>query len=52
MNFYETARRPMRMCHARDLITQVENYSTYHKVPAVLTEKNLDLAITNYFAVM
>ncbi len=52
MSFYETTRRPMRMCHARDLIAQVENYATYHRVPPTITERNLELALTNYFSVM
>jgi hypothetical protein len=52
MQFYQTAKRPMRMCHPRDLIAQIENYATYHRVSPTVTERSLELALTNYFSVM
>lgn len=52
MQFYQLANRPMRMCHPRDLIAQIENYATYHRVPPAVTERSLDLALSNYFSVM
>lgn len=52
MEYYQREKRPMRMCHARDLIQQVENYSIYHRTNAELTLNNIGLAIANYFSVM
>jgi hypothetical protein len=52
MQYYQQAKRPTRMCHARDLIAQIENYATYHRVPPTVTERSLNLAIQNYFSVM
>lgn len=52
MRYYQEANRPTRMCHARDLIAQIENYATYHRVPPTITERSLNLAIQNYFSIM
>lgn len=52
ISYYRSEGRPMRMCHARDLIQQVENYSLYHRSAAELTMHNIKLAIANYFSVM
>lgn len=52
MTFYSEKQRPIRMCHARDLIAQIENYAAYHRVPPRLSERALELALTNYFSVM
>jgi hypothetical protein len=52
MRFYKETNRPTRMCHARDLIAQIENYATYHRVPPTITERSLNLALQNYFSIM
>lgn len=52
LRYYQNQRRPMRMCHARDLIQQVENYALYHRTQPELTMHNIQLAIANYFSVM
>lgn len=52
MSYYQEKKRPMRMCHARDILQQIENYCMYHRVPTHLTMHNLELAIANYFAIM
>ncbi len=52
MQFYQTAKRPMRMCHPRDLIAQIENYATYHRANPTVTERSLELALSNYFSIM
>jgi len=52
LDFYKMNKRPIRMCHARDLISQIQNYSTYRRIPVELTTRNLDLAIANYFLIM
>ena len=52
MEYYQTTKRPMRMCHPRDLIAQIENYATYHRVSPTVSERSLELALTNYFSIM
>jgi predicted ATPase with chaperone activity len=52
MQFYQASGRSLRMCHARDLIAQIENYATYHRMAPTITERSLELAISNYFSVM
>lgn len=49
---YLPTNRPLRNCHPRDLLLQVQNYSKYLKIPPVLTEEALDFACENYFSIM
>jgi predicted ATPase with chaperone activity len=49
---FKAANRPLRFCHPRDLILQVQNYCKYHNYPAEMTEEYFDHAVENYFAVM
>lgn len=49
---YESAGRPMRRCHARDLLDQVNHYCEYNELPKVATREILDHAVNNYFAAM
>ena len=43
-------RRPMRYCHARDLMLQVKNLCEFQDRPLELTPKAFDTAVCNYFA--
>ena len=49
---YMPTNRPLRNCHPRDLILQVQNYSRYLKRPFELTYEAIDFACENYFAIM
>lgn len=49
---FEAAGRPMRCCHARDLMMQAYNYCRYHGLPPVLSDESMEYAAKNYFAVM
>jgi len=47
---YQEPNRPMRYCHARDLLQQVLAYCEFHEVPPALTARSIDAAVKNYFA--
>lgn len=47
---YRSPRRPMRYCHARDLLMQVKNLCEFQDRPLELTSKAFDVAVANYFA--
>ncbi|MEZ6071079.1 MAG: AAA family ATPase [Pirellulales bacterium] len=49
---YDRAGRPFRCCHPRDLLFQIRNRCRYEKIPAEMSEANIDFAVENYFAVM
>ncbi len=49
---YRKCSRPFRFCHPRDLLLQICNYCSYHKVPPEMTAEHFDRAVENYFAVM
>ena len=49
---YLPTNRPLRNCHPRDLLLQVQNYCKYLKRPQELTEQSLDFACENYFSIM
>ena len=49
---YRPTNRPMRSCQPRDLVLQVRNYCTYHRIPKRLTLEAFDFAVANYFSVM
>lgn len=46
------ANRKFRSCHPRDLLLQVRNYCTYHRLPRKMTNEAFDFAIENYFSVL
>ncbi|GDX91895.1 MAG TPA: AAA family ATPase [Planctomycetaceae bacterium] len=48
---YREAERPMRCCHARDLLLQVQNYCQFHDTPIRATREAIDAAVVNYFAI-
>jgi predicted transcriptional regulator len=49
---YLPTNRPLRNCHPRDLLLQVQNYCKYLKRPYDMTEETLDFACENYFSIM
>jgi predicted ATPase with chaperone activity len=44
--------RPLRRCHARDLLEQVIYYCNYNELPLEVTEEYLDHAVGNYFTAL
>ena len=49
---YLPTNRPLRNCHPRDLLLQVENFCKYKKVEKKLSKETLDFACENYFSIM
>jgi len=49
---YIKVKRPFRACQPRDLLLQVKNHNTYHKLPKLITCEAFDSAVANYFSVM
>lgn len=49
---YVAAKRPLRRCHARDLLDQIIHYCDYHELPTVVTRGHLDNAVRNYFTAL
>ncbi len=49
---YLPTNRPLRNCHPRDLLLQVQNYCKYLGRPIELSEEGLDFACDNYFSIM
>jgi len=50
-HFYSCDRN-FRSCHPRDLLLQVRNYCTYHRMPRKMTPEAFDFATENYFSVL
>ncbi len=49
---YRSVNRPLRYCHARDLLMQIRNYQRFHNENGVPTQAAIDAAVKNYFSVM
>jgi hypothetical protein len=49
---YEQRQRPVRACHARDLLDHVRSYCGYRKRPAAMSAEAFDAAVRNYFGLM
>ena len=47
---YHQTKRPLRYCHARDILNQVKNLCEFHECDFEVTETSLDVAVYNYFA--
>lgn len=47
--YYDGGQRPMDACHPRDLIEQILDYCTFHRLPPTLSRENLDRACGIYF---
>ena len=50
--YFQDEGRPMRFCHARDLLLQIRNLCMSHECEMEVTNANFDVAVNNYFAVM
>lgn len=48
---YQEAKRPMRCCHARDLVAQIVDRASFLGTQAKMTPQAFDDAAANYFAV-
>jgi hypothetical protein len=46
---YAACSRPMRRCHARDLLEQIQHYCEYNEHQPTVNEQHLDYAVRNYF---
>jgi hypothetical protein len=46
---YTPYHRPLRRCHARDLLAQIKNYCTYYGRPMELRPDYLDRVVKSYF---
>jgi len=49
---YHAKSRPLRRCHARDLLDQVIYFCNYNELPLEVTEEYLDQAVQNYFTAL
>lgn len=49
---YRAVKRPFRSCQPRDLLLQVRNYCSYHKLSKHMSPEAFDFAVENYFSVM
>jgi predicted ATPase with chaperone activity len=49
---YGNGKRPLRRCHARDLMEQVVYFCSYNEQPTLINEPNLDRAVKNYFTAL
>jgi SpoVK/Ycf46/Vps4 family AAA+-type ATPase len=49
---YHGGSRPLRRCHARDLLEQIMYHCSYNEVPLEVTEQYLDRAVRNYFTAL
>lgn len=49
---FHSCDRKFRSCHPRDLLLQVRNYCTYHRMPRKMTPEAFDFATENYFSVL
>ena len=47
--YYDGGRRPMDACHPRDLVEHILDYSTFHRLPPVISRESLDRACEIYF---
>jgi len=46
---YVKAGRPLRCCHARDLLRQIRHYCQFKGYPVEMTTEHLNVAVRNYF---
>jgi predicted ATPase with chaperone activity len=49
---YQKQKRPLRRCHARDLLEQVIYYCNYNELPLEITEEYLTHAVQTYFTAL
>jgi hypothetical protein len=48
-NHYRNSGRPLRRCHARDLLHQVRNYCTYNDLPFEMRPEHFNRVSTGFF---
>ncbi len=49
---YRPHRRPLRRCHPRDLLSQIEHYCAYNDVPVEMRPEHFDRVVRSYFTVV
>ncbi len=49
---YRGPKRPLRRCHPRDLLLQVQNYCAYNDLPVEMKPDYFDVIVDNYFTVV
>jgi hypothetical protein len=49
---YTACSRPLRRCHARDLLDQIRHYCEYNEIRPLVNEEHLDYAVRNYFTAL
>ena len=49
---YAASSRPLRRCHARDLLEQIQHYCEYNERRPTVDEEHLDYAVRNYFTAL
>jgi len=49
---YQGCSRPLRRCHARDLLEQIIYFCAYNEMPPEINEAHLDQAVRNYFTAL
>jgi predicted ATPase with chaperone activity len=49
---YRPCHRPLRRCHPRDLLSQVQNYCRYNDLPVEMRREHFDRVVPSYFTVV
>lgn len=49
---YRPLKRPLRRCHPRDLLSQVQNYCRYNGLPMEMCPEHFDRVVRSYFTVV
>ena len=49
---YRPLNRPMRRCHPRDLLGQIQNYCRYNDLPLEMRPEYFDRIVKSYFTVV
>jgi len=49
---YVEARRPMRRCHPRDLLQQIQNFCSYNELNLEMRDDYFDRVVKSYFSVV
>jgi predicted ATPase with chaperone activity len=49
---YTACSRPLRRCHARDLLEQILHFCEYNEQQSIVSEPLLDYAVRNYFTAL
>ncbi len=49
---YVACSRPLRRCHARDLLEQIQHYCEFNETTPTVNEQHLDYAVGNYFTAL